>query len=124
MIRRPPRSTLFPYTTLFRSTKVERRGCGTLGDLGLWDDSFVEPLGRVAAFIKSQGAAAGIQLGHSGRKARTHRPWEGGGPLKPSREIEDWDAWDVVGPSAIPHADGWPVRSEERRVGKECRSRW
>ncbi len=26
------------------STKVERRGCGTLGDLGIWDDQFVEPL--------------------------------------------------------------------------------
>src|SRR2546428_8137841 len=33
MIRRPPRSTLFPYTTLFRSSQVERvadfgRGAG------------------------------------------------------------------------------------------------
>src|SRR2546426_2444756 len=28
MIRRPPRSTLFPYTTLFRSTKGVLRGCG------------------------------------------------------------------------------------------------
>src|SRR2546430_13605578 len=27
MIRRPPRSTLFPYTTLFRSARV-RRVCG------------------------------------------------------------------------------------------------
>src|SRR3712207_7205567 len=26
MIRRPPRSTLFPYTTLFRSRGVEERG--------------------------------------------------------------------------------------------------
>src|SRR5256885_10411147 len=26
MIRRPPRSTLFPYTTLFRSNYEERRG--------------------------------------------------------------------------------------------------
>src|SRR5256885_7265269 len=26
MIRRPPRSTLFPYTTLFRSVGVEARG--------------------------------------------------------------------------------------------------
>src|SRR5438445_4251024 len=25
MIRRPPRSTLFPYTTLFRSVRVERQ---------------------------------------------------------------------------------------------------
>src|SRR2546422_9408249 len=28
MIRRPPRSTLFPYTTLFRSRTVERRVVG------------------------------------------------------------------------------------------------
>src|SRR3989454_11274356 len=28
MIRRPPRSTLFPYTTLFRSCPVLRRGTG------------------------------------------------------------------------------------------------
>src|SRR5260370_37557351 len=27
MIRRPPRSTLFPYTTLFRSAAVELQGC-------------------------------------------------------------------------------------------------
>src|SRR2546422_7719694 len=31
MIRRPPRSTLFPYTTLFRSQKVDRLVC--LGDI-------------------------------------------------------------------------------------------
>src|SRR5258707_9611598 len=29
MIRRPPRSTLFPYTTLFRSTDYEERACLT-----------------------------------------------------------------------------------------------
>src|SRR3712207_8802592 len=35
MIRRPPRSTLFPYTTLFRSGLLgDRSGCGRLG-LGL-----------------------------------------------------------------------------------------
>src|SRR3712207_8612753 len=27
MIRRPPRSTLFPYTTLFRSATASRRSC-------------------------------------------------------------------------------------------------
>src|SRR5260221_2209406 len=27
MIRRPPRSTLFPYTTLFRSAQIDRAGC-------------------------------------------------------------------------------------------------
>src|SRR2546422_4336034 len=35
MIRRPPRSTLFPYTTLFRSAQAERTGArrGPLGAL-------------------------------------------------------------------------------------------
>ena len=30
MIRRPPRSTLFPYTTLFRSATTLFSGCGLL----------------------------------------------------------------------------------------------
>src|SRR2546427_7978353 len=30
MIRRPPRSTLFPYTTLFRSERIRRSGGGAL----------------------------------------------------------------------------------------------
>ena len=51
------------------STKVERRGWHTVGDLGIWDDKFVEPLGRLVKFIKQQNSVAGIQLGHSGRKA-------------------------------------------------------
>src|SRR2546429_3615525 len=29
MIRRPPRSTLFPYTTLFRSQKYQNEGAGS-----------------------------------------------------------------------------------------------
>src|SRR3989442_4864497 len=45
MIRRPPRSTLFPYTTLFRSRAREMRvplrsgpqgGMTVLGNLALW----------------------------------------------------------------------------------------
>src|SRR2546422_2275231 len=31
MIRRPPRSTLFPYTTLFRSRRADARGQGIAG---------------------------------------------------------------------------------------------
>src|SRR2546426_6591955 len=39
MIRRPPRSTLFPYTTLFRSdAAVERSGCGQRNPEGLAGD--------------------------------------------------------------------------------------
>src|SRR2546430_7087542 len=32
MIRRPPRSTLFPYTTLFRSNDVQLAICGGVTD--------------------------------------------------------------------------------------------
>src|SRR2546430_8293554 len=38
MIRRPPRSTLFPYTTLFRSIRL---GCRVVGNGNLL---FLEPL--------------------------------------------------------------------------------
>src|SRR5438093_9687341 len=31
MLRRPPRSTLFPYTTLFRSGQAERHGAAGAG---------------------------------------------------------------------------------------------
>src|SRR5260370_7603881 len=35
MIRRPPRSTLFPYTTLFRSIKVAGHDLGKMGEAAL-----------------------------------------------------------------------------------------
>src|SRR3989442_10595320 len=35
MIRRPPRSTLFPYTTLFRSTTGLRPGAGIVVSVGV-----------------------------------------------------------------------------------------
>ena len=107
------------------STKVERRGCGTVGDLGIWDDAFVEPLKRLVKFIKQQNSVAGIQLGHSGRKARANRPWEGDGPLKRTPEIDDWDAWTPVAPSAIAHSEKWPVpRALERREVKDLVQAW
>ena len=107
------------------STKVERRGCGTLGDLGIWDDAFVEPLQGLVKFIKQQGAIAGIQLGHSGRKARARRPWEGDGPLQRTPEIEDWESWTPVAPSAIPHSEKWPVpKALERHEVKNLVEAW
>jgi 2,4-dienoyl-CoA reductase-like NADH-dependent reductase (Old Yellow Enzyme family) len=88
------------------STKVERRGCGTVGDLGLWDDKFIPGMARLVDFIRSHNAVPALQLGHSGRKARRFRPWEGGAPLTKtaaiSEGVDDWDAWDLVAPSAVP----------------------
>ena len=98
---------------IVESTKVERRGCGTVGDLGLWDDAFVPGLTRIVDLIRQCGAAAGIQLGHSGRKSRVQRPWEGGKPLLrdsgAGAAVCDWDAWQLVGPSALAADESSPV---------------
>lgn len=93
-------------------TTVERRGCGTLGDIGLWNDDSVEFYRRIVRLVKSCGAIAGIQLIHAGRKARQLPPAQGRGALQPGSEIPDWDAWDVIGPSAIPCGRGMPVPRE------------
>ncbi len=90
------------------STKVERRGCGTIGDLGLWDDAMIPHFRRLTDFIHQNGSVAALQLGHSGRKARRFRPWEGGKPLQPSPEVDDWGDWELVAPSALPGGDGDP----------------
>src|SRR3712207_7449524 len=44
MIRRPPRSTLFPYTTLFRSER--RRADSPVGAAGTWRVAPFEGAGR------------------------------------------------------------------------------
>ncbi len=86
---------------MIESTKVERRGCGTVGDLGLWDDAHIPGIRRVVDFIRQHNCVPAIQLGHSGRKARRFRPWEGGAPLlSPPPEVDDWEAWELVSASA------------------------
>ena len=45
-------------------------------DLGLWKDGQIAPLRRITDFLHSQGAYAGIQLAHAGRKASMSPPWE------------------------------------------------
>lgn len=94
------------------ATKVERRGLGTIGDMGLWSDEQVAPLVRIVDFVQSHGATAGIQLNHAGRKGGNARPWEGYGPLDRSVPIEGQPHWDVVAPSAIRYMDGWPTPRE------------
>jgi 2,4-dienoyl-CoA reductase-like NADH-dependent reductase (Old Yellow Enzyme family) len=89
------------------ASAVSPRGRITPRDLGIWDDRHVEPLARVVAFVKGQGAAAGIQLAHAGRKASTRVPWEGGSPLTPAE-----GAWPVVGPSPVPFDKGYPTPEE------------
>jgi 2,4-dienoyl-CoA reductase-like NADH-dependent reductase (Old Yellow Enzyme family) len=88
-------------------TNVEPRGRITAGCMGLWNDAQRDALARVAHFVKSQGAVAGIQLAHAGRKASTMRPWEGGKGLAPEQ-----GGWAIIAPSAVPFGEGSPVPQE------------
>ena len=96
-------------------TTIERRACGTVGDLGIWEDGFVQPLKRLADFIRMNGAVPAIQLMHAGRKARQIPPYQGRGPLTEADGIEDWDAWDMISPSPVPAAAGYPAPREMTR---------
>jgi 2,4-dienoyl-CoA reductase-like NADH-dependent reductase (Old Yellow Enzyme family) len=65
-------------------------------DLGAWSEQHFEPLERIARFIDSQGACAGIQLAHAGRKASTYRPGAGQGAVP-----ETAGGWRPIAPSAV-----------------------
>src|SRR2546422_5962714 len=54
MIRRPPRSTLFPYTTLFRSRLVPRSGIAHAVDGGDLDVGDAHPIALKSAFHDRQ----------------------------------------------------------------------
>jgi 2,4-dienoyl-CoA reductase-like NADH-dependent reductase (Old Yellow Enzyme family) len=74
-------------------------------DLGIWSDEHIEPLARIVRFVRQQGAVAGMQLAHAGRKASTHRPWDGHGTVP-----ESAGGWTkVVAPMAEPFAEGYPL---------------
>ena len=83
------------------ATAVEARGRISPNDLGLWNDTQIEPLARIVRLCKSQGATVCTQLAHAGRKAWT--PTKGVGPAP------------AVAPSAIPFDGDWVVPHELAR---------
>src|SRR5580704_4365770 len=50
------------------ASAVESRARISPQDLGIWKDEHIPMLARIAAFLQQQGASAGIQLAHAGRK--------------------------------------------------------
>src|SRR5471030_1919618 len=60
------------------ATAVLPEGRITATDLGIWKEEHIDKLQQITAFIHQQGAVAGIQLAHAGRKASHQIPWEGG----------------------------------------------
>ena len=84
-------------------------------DLGAWSEKHFEPLERIARFVASQGAIAGIQLAHAGRKGSTYRPWSGQGAIPEAR-----GGWRPLGPSAVAFAENYwtPTELSVVRIGQ------
>ncbi len=95
------------------ATAVSPEGRITPDDMGLWKDEHIEKLRQITSFIHRQGAVAGIQLAHAGRKASHTSPWKGGKQIK----TEDV-GWETVAPNAIPfhHTETAPAALDEAGI--------
>ena len=81
-------------------------------DHGIWKDEHIPGLARIVEFLHSQGARAGIQLAHAGRKGSTKPPFLGEGAAQP----ED-GGWEPVAPSALAFAPNYPMPRALDRSG-------
>lgn len=89
------------------ATAVSPEGRISPQDAGIWSDAHAEAYQRITKFIKENGAIAGIQIAHAGRKASTAAPWDGG-----KKVDENSGGWQTVAPSAIAFADDYPSPRE------------
>ena len=81
---------------IVEAAAVTPEGRISVGDLGIWKDRHIPALQRIASFLHSQGARAGIQLAHAGRKASMAVPFAGERLLLPAE-----GGWQPVAPSAL-----------------------
>ena len=86
---------------IMEATGVSPEGRISPWDAGLWSEAHADAYRPIVTFIEAQGAVAGIQLAHAGRKASTDVPWRGG------RSIDEGPhSWETIAPSAIPFREG------------------
>ncbi|MDD3814782.1 MAG: NADH:flavin oxidoreductase/NADH oxidase [Desulfocapsaceae bacterium] len=89
---------------MVEATAISPEGRISPGDSGIWSDTHAEAFVPITRFIKEQGAVAGVQLAHAGRKGSCALPWLGGGPLG-----KEASGWQPLSPSAEPFDLGHPV---------------
>ncbi len=74
------------------------------GDLGIWKNDHIPALARIVDFVHSQGARAGIQLAHAGRKGSMSVPFAGERLLPPQD-----GGWRPVAPSTLAFSSTYAV---------------
>ncbi|MBE9606081.1 NADH:flavin oxidoreductase/NADH oxidase [Acetobacteraceae bacterium H6797] len=93
-------------------TSVSERSRKTYDCPGIYTDAQAKAWRRVTNFIRGQGAAAAIQLGHAGRKVATRAPWDGFAPLGEADAANGRAPWAGIAPSPIPFKEGAMVPKE------------
>jgi 2,4-dienoyl-CoA reductase-like NADH-dependent reductase (Old Yellow Enzyme family) len=83
---------------------VTAQGRISINDLGIWKDEHIAKLEQIARFVHSQGARAGVQLAHAGRKSSMTAPFSGERLLTPKE-----GRWEPLGPSAIAFSPNYAV---------------
>ena len=78
------------------ATAVVPEGRISPADTGIWNDEQQQAWARIVSFLHGQGATAGIQLAHAGRKASSQAPWVGRGAV-----ADEDGGWEPVGPSPV-----------------------
>lgn len=87
---------------IVEATAVTPEGRISPYDLGLWNDHQRDALAPIVRFMQSQGAKAGIQLAHAGRKASTYRPFD----YDHSGTVPHTEGgWQTVAPSAVAYPE-------------------
>ena len=79
------------------ATAVSPEGRISPACTGLWADEHTRAWAPITEFVRSQGALAGIQLNHSGRKGSSRRPWQGRGAVTLPE-----GGWVPLGPTDAP----------------------
>ncbi|KAK4246876.1 NADH:flavin oxidoreductase/NADH oxidase [Corynascus novoguineensis] len=99
--------------TIVEATAVTPNGRISPEDSGLWQDSQIAPLKRIADFVHSQSQKIGIQLAHAGRKASTLGPWHvtRGRHELATADVGGWPD-NLWAPSAIAWDKGYPTPKE------------
>lgn len=97
------------------ATAVSPEGRISSADLGIYKDEHITKLKQITDFIEAQGAVAGVQLAHAGRKASHNVPWNGGKQI-PSDQPNGWKA---VAPSPIPFSEVEETPIELDKAGIE-----
>lgn len=82
-------------------TAVEEIGRKTHACAGIWDDRHIAEYRRITGFVREQGAAPAIQIGHSGRKAACHTALADWAPLTDADAAGGLPPWRPIAPSAI-----------------------